>query len=105
MLATLWPTGEWPQLRETIVRHSGIAKPKFAVALDRLRRGEPPEAVLDDRFIEAFAIAGTAEDCLAQAARYARAGVAELALTFAGTRPASDMTYLAGALQTRRGEG
>lgn len=105
MLATLWPTGEWPQLRETIVRHSGIAKPEFAVALDRLRRGDPAEAVLDDRFIEAFAIAGTAEDCPAQAARYARAGVAELALTFAGTQPASDMSYLAGALRARRGEG
>jgi 5,10-methylenetetrahydromethanopterin reductase len=101
MLTTLWPSGEWPELRETIVRHSGIAKPEFAAALARLRRGEPAGSVLDDRFIEAFAIAGTAEDCLAQAARYGRAGVAELALTFAGTEPARDMAYLAAALRTR----
>ena len=104
MLTTFWPAGEWPELRERIVRHSGIAKPEFVAALDRLRRDEPAGSVLDDRFIEAFAIAGTAEDCLAQAARYGRAGVAELALTFAGTQPVSDMAYLAGALRAHRGD-
>jgi 5,10-methylenetetrahydromethanopterin reductase len=102
MLTTFWPAGEWPEPRERIVQHSGIAKPEFAAALDRLRRGEPAGSVLDDRFIKAFAIAGTAEDCLAQAVGYGRAGVGELALTFAGTQPASDMTYLAGALRLRR---
>ncbi len=102
MLTAFWPAGEWPALRETIVRHSGIAKPEVAAALVRLRRGEPADSILDDRFIEAFAIAGTAEDCLAQAARYGRAGVAELVLTFAGTQPASDMAYFAGALRAHR---
>jgi len=100
MLAAFWPAGEdWPALRETIVRHSGVPKPEFVAALGRLRRGEAADLVLDDRFIEAFAIAGTAEDCLGQMARYGRVGVGELVLSFAGTEPAIDMAYLADALK------
>ena len=53
----------------------------------------PPDA-LDDRFVAAFAIAGTADDCLAQARRYRAAGASELALTFAGAQPETDMAYL-----------
>ena len=99
MLTTFWPIGDdWPPLRDTIVRHSGLAKPEVIAALDRLRKGEPATAVLDDRFIDAFAIAGTAEDCLGTAARYRRAGVDELVLTFAGSQPATDMAYLGAAL-------
>jgi hypothetical protein len=62
-----------------------------------LRAGEGAVDVLDDRFVEAFAIAGTAEDALAQARRYREAGASELALTFAGRRPEPDMQYLANA--------
>ena len=103
MLTAFWPTsGEWPALRETIVAHSGIEKQEFVVALDRLRRGEPASRVLDDRFVEAFAIAGTAEECLAGAARYRRAGVDELVLTFAGAEPARDIGYLGRALAAKR---
>lgn len=95
MLTAFWPLGDdWPPLRDTIVRHSGIAKPEVIDALDRLRRGDSPAAVLDDRFIDAFAIAGTADDCLAAATRYRRAGVDELVLTFAGSQPAADMAHL-----------
>jgi 5,10-methylenetetrahydromethanopterin reductase len=99
MLAAFWPTGEdWPALRETIVRHSGVPKADFIAALNRLCRGEPAERVLDERFVDAFAIAGTAEDCLRQAAQYRRVGVDELALSFAGSQPVVDMAYLAAAL-------
>jgi 5,10-methylenetetrahydromethanopterin reductase len=95
MLTAFWPVGDdWPPLRDTIVRHSGIAKPEVVDALERLRKGEHAAAILDDRFIDAFAIAGTAGDCLAAAARYRRAGVDELALTFAGSQPAADMAHL-----------
>jgi 5,10-methylenetetrahydromethanopterin reductase len=98
-LAALWPAGgEWPALRETIVAESGIPKAEFVAALDRLRRGDPRQRVLDDRFIEAFAIAGTAEECLARAALYRRAGVTELVLTFAESQPARDIAYLGGAV-------
>ena len=95
MLARFWPIGEaWPPVRETIVHFSGISKAEVVAALDRLRRGEPAAAVLDDRFVDAFAVAGTATDCLATAARYRRAGVNELVLTFAGGQPDADMAYL-----------
>ena len=86
MLIALWPTGnDWPAQRETIVRLSGIARPEMVGALDRLRRGERAGRVLDDRFISGFALAGTAEQVIAQAVQYRRAGADELALSFAGT--------------------
>jgi 5,10-methylenetetrahydromethanopterin reductase len=104
MLTTFWPTGgDWPALRDTIVECSGIAKPEVIAALARLRRGEPADTVLDDRFIAAFAIAGTAEDCLVQAAQYRRSGVAELVLTFGGPQPEADMAHFAAVLSGRCG--
>src|SRR5205814_7379170 len=103
MLAAFWPVGgDWPTLRETIVQHSGITKSEMVVALARLRRGEPPDRVLDDRFVEAFAIAGTAEECLAMASRYRLAGVGELVLTFVGMRPIEQMQHLGRALPEDR---
>jgi hypothetical protein len=54
---------------------------------------ERPADVLDDRFVEAFAIAGTAEDALAQARRTVR----PLVLTLVGPRPEANMEYLARA--------
>ena len=99
MLAMFWPAGEhWPPLRETIVACSGIPRPEIVAALDRLRRGEAAEIALDERFIAAFAIAGTAEDCLAQARCYRGAGVDELVLTFAGGQAAADMAYFGAAV-------
>jgi len=98
MLAAFWPaSGQWPPLRDTIVQLSGIPKEEVVAALDRLRAGVPADGALDDRFIAAFALAGTAEDCLAQAMRYRAAGVDELVLTFAGNDPARDMAYVAAA--------
>jgi alkanesulfonate monooxygenase SsuD/methylene tetrahydromethanopterin reductase-like flavin-dependent oxidoreductase (luciferase family) len=100
MLIALWPTGnDWPAQRETIVRLSGIARPEMVGALDRLRRGERAGRVLDDRFISGFALAGTAEQVIAQAAQYRRAGADELALSFAGPQPAADAAYFARAVK------
>ena len=104
MIAMFWPLAtEWPPMRETIVELSGIPKPDFVTALAGLRAGEPAERVLDGRFIDAFAIAGTAEECLAQAADYRRAGVDELVLTFAGEYAADQIEYLGEALARHRG--
>jgi 5,10-methylenetetrahydromethanopterin reductase len=103
MMATFWPIDSgWPVLRETIVELSGIPRSAFVAALDRLRGGEPAEQVLDERFINAFAICGTAEDCLARAANYRTAGVDELVLTFAGDEPPNEIEYLGGALAKAR---
>ena len=43
---------------------------------------------------DAFAIAGTAEQCLQQSAVYAKAGVCEIVPSFAGTHPEEDMAGL-----------
>jgi hypothetical protein len=45
-----------------------------------------------------FALAGTAEQVIAQAAQYRRAGADELALSFAGPQPAADAAYFARAV-------
>lgn len=99
MVRNFWPSwDDLPPVKEKIVAESGIPRRDFVAALDRLRRGEDGVSALDDRFVEAFAIAGTAEECLAQAARYHSAGVDELALTIAGLRPLTDLPYLGRAL-------
>jgi len=94
-LSLLWPVGDdWPQRRETAVAESGIPRADFTAALARLRQGEDAATALDERFVEAFAVAGTAEECLDQAARYRAVGVDELPLTFGGTRPLQDIADL-----------
>jgi 5,10-methylenetetrahydromethanopterin reductase len=82
-LTLLWPAGdEWPRRREAVVAESGIPRGEFAAALTRLRSGEEAGSVLGERFVAAFAIAGTPEECYEQAAVYRAAGVDELALSF-----------------------
>jgi 5,10-methylenetetrahydromethanopterin reductase len=99
MLAGFWPAGDdWPPAREALVAESGVGRPDLVAALDRLRRGEDAASVLDERFVEAFSIAGTAADCLNQAARHRKAGVDELALGFAGAQPEDDLAYFGRAL-------
>jgi 5,10-methylenetetrahydromethanopterin reductase len=99
MLLSFWPPqADWSRAKERIVAESGIPRADFAAALNRLRRGEDRVSALDDRFVAAFAIAGTSEECLAQAACYRAAGVDELALTIAGPRPLIDLPYLGAAL-------
>jgi hypothetical protein len=64
----------------------------------RLDAGDPPEAVLDERYVAALTIAGNADDCRRQAATYAHAGVTELALTFAEPDATAAMRLMAKAL-------
>jgi 5,10-methylenetetrahydromethanopterin reductase len=99
MLVRFWPaSGVWPEWRETMVDESGIPRAEVVAALDRLRRGEPPREVLDERYVAAFAIAGTADQCLDQARDYRRAGADELALGFVGLQPQVDLVALADAI-------
>jgi 5,10-methylenetetrahydromethanopterin reductase len=82
-LTLLWPAGdEWPRRREAVVAESGIPRREFATAIARLRSGEDAAAALDERFVAAFTIAGTAKECYEQAALYRAVGVDELALSF-----------------------
>ncbi len=66
----------------------------FARAMARLGRGEAPEDAIDDRLLAEYAIAGTPDECLAQASVYADAGVTELAIAPVGERGADDITRL-----------
>ncbi|MFZ2005823.1 MAG: LLM class flavin-dependent oxidoreductase [Stellaceae bacterium] len=82
-LTLLWPAGdEWPRRREAVVAESGISRGEFAAALVRLRSGEDAGMVLDERFVAAFAIAGTPKECYEQVALYRAAGIDEVALSF-----------------------
>ncbi len=99
MLTAFWSLGETrPARRAAMVGRSGI--PDSGVC----RRDRPAaqrrrcRAALDGRFVDAFAIAGTAEECLAQMAAYRVAGAGELALNFVGGEPALDVEYLGASL-------
>lgn len=83
-----------PDAKAALMTGSSISEDDFAAAVMRLKAGEMPEAVLDQRFVTAFTIAGNADDCCAQAATYAAAGVTELALTFSGPSAQADMNYI-----------
>jgi 5,10-methylenetetrahydromethanopterin reductase len=99
MLPAYWTLGQrLPAAKAALTEGSGISEAEFAAAAERLKAGEPASAVLDDRHVAAFALAGTAQDCRAQAETYGRAGVTELALTFGGDSAAADMAALARAM-------
>src|SRR5215831_8633022 len=102
MLPSFWSLAQrLPAAKAAMLRAKALSESDFADAAVRLRAGEGATDVLDDRFVEAFAIAGTAEEALAQARRYGEAGATELVLTFAGRRPEPDMQYLANATRGR----
>jgi len=99
MLPSFWSLGERvPAARSAMLKADGLSEADFARAVARLRAGEKAADALDERFVAAFAIAGTAADCLAQAQRYFDAGASELALSLAGTQVEEDIRYLGGAL-------
>ena len=101
MLPSFWSLGERvPAAKAAMLRAADLTESDFVKAATRLRAGEKGADVLDHRFISAFAIAGTAADCLAQARAYFDAGASELALSFAGPQPEADMRYLGQALAT-----
>src|SRR5262249_13587818 len=89
-----------PAAKSALLRAGGLAEADFAAAVERLRVGE--RDALDQRFVDAFSVAGAAEGCLAQARRYRAAGASELALTFVGPHPEADLAYLAAAVGGRR---
>jgi 5,10-methylenetetrahydromethanopterin reductase len=100
MLSAYWAMGEkWPAVREAMLRGSGIPEVEFAGTIDRIRAGEKPADLLDDRFVEAYSIAGTMDDCMAAMARFGKIGVTELVVTFVGGQPTIDMAYLGAGIK------
>ena len=83
MLKTFWGLAQKvPAARTSLIAYSGIPEADFATT------------ATDERFVEAFAVAGDAEDIRRRLAAYGAAGVTDLVLTFAGPDPLADMAYL-----------
>jgi 5,10-methylenetetrahydromethanopterin reductase len=98
MLPGFWSLAQSvPAAKAALLRAEGLSEEDFSRAVERLRSGQTESC--DDRFVQAFAIAGTAQDCLAQARWYGEAGATELALSFAGDRPEDDIRYLGDAMR------
>ena len=91
MLKTFWALAQRvPAARTSLIDHSGIPEADFAAAV------AAPERDLDERFIDAFSVAGTPRECRARIAAYGMAGVTDLVLTFVGAHPESDMALIGG---------
>jgi 5,10-methylenetetrahydromethanopterin reductase len=85
MLPGFWSLGQkLGSAKQGLITGTGITETEFASATARLQAGEDAADVLDKRYVTAFALAGTPEDCVAVARKYRAAGVTELALTFGG---------------------
>jgi 5,10-methylenetetrahydromethanopterin reductase len=99
MLSAYWTMGEkWPAVRDAMLRGSGIPEPEFVAAIGRIKAGEKAVDVLDERFTDAYSIAGNADDCLTAMNRFGDIGVTELVITFVGDQPIVDMGYLSEGL-------
>jgi alkanesulfonate monooxygenase SsuD/methylene tetrahydromethanopterin reductase-like flavin-dependent oxidoreductase (luciferase family) len=86
LLKTFWALAQKvPAAKASLVNHSGIPEADFAAAV------AGPATALDERFVDAFAVAGTIDDCRARIAAYGAAGVTDLVLTFVGPDPVGDM--------------
>jgi 5,10-methylenetetrahydromethanopterin reductase len=95
MLPAYWTLAQkLPGAKAALLDGTGLAEDDIAGAVARLKAGEAADAVLDERYVQAFTIAGNADDCRAQAAAYAAAGVTELALTFFEPQASADMAYI-----------
>jgi 5,10-methylenetetrahydromethanopterin reductase len=85
-------------VKDALMLGTGITEDELDTAAGRLRAGEDPGVVLDERYIAAYAVAGTPDDCLAQARAQHAVGITDIALTFSGDAPHDEMRLLASAL-------
>jgi 5,10-methylenetetrahydromethanopterin reductase len=99
LLPDYWSLGQRvPSAKSALLRGRDLSEADIVAAVEGLRAGRSAAEMLDDRFLAAFALAGTAQDCLDQAQSYTEAGATELVLTFAGPQPEADMRYLGSAV-------
>jgi len=95
MVPRFWALGQnVPSAKEALLLDTSIAEHEFSEAALRITNGEDAGTVLDERYAIAFSLFGTADECLALAARYKGAGVDELGLTFLGTDAVEGITAL-----------
>jgi 5,10-methylenetetrahydromethanopterin reductase len=99
MLPGFWALGQRiGSAKDALLAGTGLTETELAAAAARLRAGEDAARVLDQRYVTAFSLAGTPDDCLAAARRYGEAGVTELALTFSGATALDDINTLSEAI-------
>lgn len=95
MLPGFWNLGQkLGSAKQGLTTGTGITEAEFASAAGHLQAGEDAADVVDERYVAAFSLAGTPDDCLTAARRYRAAGVTELALTFSGPTAAEDIHRL-----------
>jgi hypothetical protein len=100
MISLYWADGVAAlATRVAMYGESGIGAEEFESRIMRLRAGEPPETALDDRFVDAFSLAGDLDDAAAGIARFAAVGVTEMVVTFVGEDPVGEMNLLGGMLR------
>jgi 5,10-methylenetetrahydromethanopterin reductase len=99
MLVAFWRGGRaLPATQSALRDYNGLEPEEFGRVMDRLARGEPAEAVLDDRLLAHYAVAGTPAQCVERVDAYREAGVTELALWFAPDRSLESIERLGRAL-------
>jgi 5,10-methylenetetrahydromethanopterin reductase len=81
---------------------TGLGENEVAEAAGKIGAGEDPVKVLDERYTAAFSLAGTPDECLAAAGRYAEAHVTELALTVSSPDPHREIALLGAAARRVR---
>lgn len=99
MLSAYWRMGaQWPAVRDAMVRESGISPDDFAAAMDALAAGGAAVEVLDDRYVDAYSLAGDRDGVVNGMARFADVGVTELVVTLVGAAPETTAAGLRGVL-------
>ncbi len=103
MVPGFWALAQkFADARNALLTGTGIGEGALADAASRIAAGGDAAAVLDERYVEAFCLAGTPEDCLVAARACGEAGVTELALTFASATALQDVHVLAESLAGNR---
>jgi 5,10-methylenetetrahydromethanopterin reductase len=103
MLPRFWALGQkLEQAKQALLTGTAIGEDEFARFADRLRAGEDPAQVLDERCALAFSIAGTPDECIQQARRYRSAGVTELAMTFSDADAVEQIARMGEAVREAR---
>ena len=104
MLPRFWALGQkLGSAKEGLLSGTNISEEDFSNSASRLRAGDNPERVLDDRYVGAFSLSGTPDECLRLAKEYKARGIDELALTFSGPAAIDEIVAIGAALAEARG--
>lgn len=99
MLPRFWALGQkLASAKEALLVGTNISEDDFSNSARRIRAGEDPSRVLDDRYVLAFSLSGTPDECLTLARKYKTMGIDECALTFTGPRTKDEIAAIGAAL-------